>query len=180
MSFCLYGGGDLVIKLCLTFSNPLDCSPQATLSMGFPRQEYWSRLPFLSPGILPNPGIEPRSPALRVILYQLNHQESPSFCLYPVPIFLLQFFLICMCLIMVWNKKNYVYNQTSLRIIMNWSLWPRLMGNFQRRALNTHSLESGEAWLVGLATSQMLQGDIILVYLPGFKPTSLVVSTLRK
>ena len=38
---------------------------QAPLSMGFPRQEYWSGLPFLSSGDLPNPGIEPRSPTLR-------------------------------------------------------------------------------------------------------------------
>ena len=37
---------------------------QAPLPMGFPRQEYWSGLPFLSPGDLPNPGIEPVSPAL--------------------------------------------------------------------------------------------------------------------
>ena len=37
---------------------------QAPLSMGFSRQEYWSGLPFPSPGDLPNPGIEPRSPAL--------------------------------------------------------------------------------------------------------------------
>ena len=37
---------------------------QASLSMGFSRQEYWSGLPFPSPGDLPNPGIEPRSPAL--------------------------------------------------------------------------------------------------------------------
>ena len=33
--------------------------------MGFSRQEYWSRLPFPSPGDLPNPGIEPGSPALQ-------------------------------------------------------------------------------------------------------------------
>ena len=32
--------------------------------MGFPRQEYWSGLPFPSPGDLPHPGIEPESPAL--------------------------------------------------------------------------------------------------------------------
>ena len=32
--------------------------------MGFPRQEYWSKLPFHSPGDLPDPGIEPTSPAL--------------------------------------------------------------------------------------------------------------------
>ena len=37
---------------------------QASLSMGFSTQEYWSGLPFPSPGDLPNPGIEPRSPAL--------------------------------------------------------------------------------------------------------------------
>ena len=35
---------------------------QAPLSMGFPRQEYWRGLPFPSPGDLPNPGIEPKSP----------------------------------------------------------------------------------------------------------------------
>ena len=37
---------------------------QAPLSMGFPKQEYWSGLPFPSPGDLPNPGIEPVSPGL--------------------------------------------------------------------------------------------------------------------
>ena len=37
---------------------------QASPPMGFSRQEYWSGLPFPSPGDLPNPGIEPRSPAL--------------------------------------------------------------------------------------------------------------------
>ena len=38
---------------------------QASLSMGFSRQEYWSGLPFPSPADLPDPGIEPRSPALQ-------------------------------------------------------------------------------------------------------------------
>ena len=38
---------------------------QALLSMEFSRQEYWSGLPFPSPGDLPDPGIEPRSPALQ-------------------------------------------------------------------------------------------------------------------
>ena len=41
----------------------IDC--QASLFMGFPRQEYWSGLPFPSPGDLPEPGIELRSPALQ-------------------------------------------------------------------------------------------------------------------
>ena len=39
-------------------------SHQAPLSMGFPRQDYWSGLPFSSPGDLPYPGIKPESPAL--------------------------------------------------------------------------------------------------------------------
>ena len=39
---------------------------QASLSMEFSRQEYWSGLPFPSPGELPDPGIKPRSPALQV------------------------------------------------------------------------------------------------------------------
>ena len=38
---------------------------QASRSMGFSRQEYWSGLPFPSPGDLPNPGAEPGSPALQ-------------------------------------------------------------------------------------------------------------------
>ena len=42
-------------------SYPMDCSPQAPLSMGFPREEYWSRLPFPPPGDLPDSGIEPAS-----------------------------------------------------------------------------------------------------------------------
>ena len=41
--------------------------------MGFSRPEYWSGLPFPSPGNLCNPGIKPRSPELQ-ILYQLSHQ----------------------------------------------------------------------------------------------------------
>ena len=47
------------------FETPWTVAYQASLSMGFSRQEYWSVLPFPSPGDLPNPGIEPGSPALQ-------------------------------------------------------------------------------------------------------------------
>ena len=47
---------------CLTLRSPMDCSPPAPLSMGFPRQEYWSGLPLPAPGDLPGPGIQPASP----------------------------------------------------------------------------------------------------------------------
>ena len=47
------------------FEMPWTVVYQASLSMGFSRQEYWSGLPFPSPGDLPDPRIEPRSPALQ-------------------------------------------------------------------------------------------------------------------
>ena len=49
-----------------SFATPWTVAHQAPLSMGFPRQEYWSGLPFPSPGTLPNSGIKPISPALQV------------------------------------------------------------------------------------------------------------------
>ena len=47
------------------FATPWTVAHQAPLSMGFSRQEYWGGLPFPSPEDLPDPGIEPRSPALQ-------------------------------------------------------------------------------------------------------------------
>ena len=47
-----------------SFVTPWKVVCQVPLSMGFPRQEYWSGLPFPPPGNLPNLGIEPASPAL--------------------------------------------------------------------------------------------------------------------
>ena len=47
------------------FATPWTVSHQAPQSMGFSRQEYWSGLPFPSPGDLPDAGIKPRSPELQ-------------------------------------------------------------------------------------------------------------------
>ena len=55
--------GGLVTKSCL--ATPWTVACQAPLSMGFPRQEYWSGQPFPSPEDLPNPSIKPRPPALQ-------------------------------------------------------------------------------------------------------------------
>ena len=52
--------------MCLTLATPWTIDCQASLTMGFSRQEYWSGLPFPFLGDFPNPGIEPRSPALQV------------------------------------------------------------------------------------------------------------------
>ena len=58
-------GGGLVAKLCPTLATPCTIAYQAPLSVALPRQDYWSGLPFPSPGDLPNSGIKPRSPALQ-------------------------------------------------------------------------------------------------------------------
>ena len=57
-------GDGLVAKSCPTLGTPWTVACQAPLSMGFPRQEYWSRLPFLTPGDLLSPGIKAEAPAL--------------------------------------------------------------------------------------------------------------------
>ena len=62
--FFLIVGGGLVAKLCPTLAILEIVAHQAPLSMGFSRQIYWSGLPWPPPGDLPNPGIEPTSPAL--------------------------------------------------------------------------------------------------------------------
>ena len=56
----------LVVLLCPTLYNATYCSPPGSSVHDFSRQEYWSEEPFLSPGDLPDPGIETRSPALQV------------------------------------------------------------------------------------------------------------------
>ena len=53
------------LQSCPTLCNPIDSSPPGSPSLGFSRQEYWSGLPFPSPGDLPDPEIEPMSPALQ-------------------------------------------------------------------------------------------------------------------
>ena len=59
-----------------SFVAPWTVARQAPLSMGFPRQEYWSELPFHSPGDLPDPGIKPASPAGGWILYHRGTWED--------------------------------------------------------------------------------------------------------
>ena len=63
------------------FTTPCTVTRQALLTTGVSRQEYWSRLPFPSPGDLPDPGIEPRShssPALQVDSVPTEPPGKPS------------------------------------------------------------------------------------------------------
>ena len=61
------------------FATPWTVAYQASLSMGFSRQEYWNGLPFPSPGSLPNPGIEPGSPELQTDTLLSEPQGSPVY-----------------------------------------------------------------------------------------------------
>ena len=67
------------------FCDPMACSSQAYLSMGFSRQEYWSGLPFPPLGDLPDPGIEPvfpKSPALSGRFFTAKPPGKPHVCVY--------------------------------------------------------------------------------------------------
>ena len=74
----------MLLLLLSRFSHVLLCAAlwaaacQGPLSVGFSRQEYWSGLPCPPSGDLPDPGIEPRSPALQADSLPLSHQESPT------------------------------------------------------------------------------------------------------
>ena len=69
--------------MLITQSQPTLCNPrtvacQAPPSMEFLRQEYWSGLPFPSPGDLPNPGIEPGSPSLQADYLSSEPPAKPT------------------------------------------------------------------------------------------------------
>ena len=86
----------LAAQSCLTlfspvrlFATPWTVAHQAALSMGFSRQEYWSRLPCPPLGNLPNPGMEPRSPAWQV---DSLPSEPPG---KPLDTMLFLYFMLC-------------------------------------------------------------------------------------
>ena len=69
---------------------PWTVACQAPLSMGFPRQEYWSGLPLPSPGDLPDPRVDPESPALQADCLPTEpppiYEKSPFFS-FDLPLF---------------------------------------------------------------------------------------------
>ena len=72
------GGGGLVTKPCPTLLTPWTVAHQAPLSRGVSRQEYWSGLPFPSPGVFPAQQSNPGLLHCRQILYQLSYNGSLS------------------------------------------------------------------------------------------------------
>ncbi|CAI9177398.1 unnamed protein product [Rangifer tarandus platyrhynchus] len=70
------------------FCGPKDCSPPGSFVHGIFQQKYWSRLPFPSPGDLPDPGIEPRSAALQAdsLPFELIIRENNNQNYFEVPL----------------------------------------------------------------------------------------------
>ena len=100
----------LVAPSCLALCDPVwTIAHQAPPSMEFPRQEYWSELPFLPLGDLPDPGIEPRSPALQEDSLPLSHLGSPflSSWIFKYWLILTFFSADCSFLVMLCQKCNH-------------------------------------------------------------------------
>ena len=66
------------LSLVQLFAAPQTVAHQASLSMGFSRQEYWSRLSFPTPGDLPDSGIKPESPESLVLASGFFTTEPPG------------------------------------------------------------------------------------------------------
>ena len=79
-----------VAQSCLTLCDPVDTpgAHQAPLSMEFSRQEYWSRLPFSSPGDLPDSETEPGSPALQADSLLSEPPGKPKICIHKLIYFI--------------------------------------------------------------------------------------------
>ena len=78
VDLCLLMYGSLITKLCPTLGIPRTAACQAPLSMGFPRQEYWSGLAFPSPEDSPIHGIELPSLHWQANSLPLNHLGKPT------------------------------------------------------------------------------------------------------
>ena len=84
-----------VAQSCSTLCDPWTVTHQAPLSMEFSSQEYRSGLPFSSPGDLPDPGIEPMSPALQADSVLSETTRKPKFCKQTVSVFPIYLEAIC-------------------------------------------------------------------------------------
>ena len=110
------------------FATPWTIAHQAPPFMGLSRQKYWSGLPFLSTGDLPNPGMEPRSPALRADALTSEPPGKPHCLIYWVSKFKYLFSFLdvvagqslsCIQLFVIpWTTEH----QYSLPFTISWSL----------------------------------------------------------
>ena len=99
------------------FVTPWTITHQAPLSMGFSRQEYWSGLPFPTPGDLPNPGIELAFPALAGGFFTTEPPEKPySFILATLV------FIFCCQLRMKWKGLHFLLSLPLCIRTFQWAM----------------------------------------------------------
>ena len=99
----------MLLSCAQLLATPWTAAHQPPLSMRFSRQGYWSGLPFPSPGDLPNPRIEPGSPALQADSFLIDLQGSPYQCKFPLKRILcpgLELFLSILVLLAFSSKKH--------------------------------------------------------------------------
>ena len=87
------------------FATPWTIARQAPLSMEFSRQEYWSGLPFPSPGKLPDPGMEPESLPLQADSSPSDTREAPVVCITYI-IFRYPINVLKPCCLMIWTSPS--------------------------------------------------------------------------
>ena len=97
LSLCHAAADVRSVSRCPTLWPPWTVAHQAPLSTEVSRQEYWSVLPFPTPEDLPDPGIEPTSPALAGIFFTTEPPGKPYFCC-------LSFWLYFSSLLIYWRK----------------------------------------------------------------------------
>ena len=95
----------LISQSCLTLCDPTDYSPPGFSDHEFPGQEYWSVLPFPSPGDLPNPGIKSEYPALQADSLPSEPPGKPNYIYVCVCVCV----YICVCLCMNICICVYIY-----------------------------------------------------------------------
>ena len=120
-----------------SFATPWTVAHQAPLSMGFPRQEHWSGLPFPSPGDLPDPGIKPVSLALAGGFFITEPPGKPEF-----PVRSAVFHFIC-------NAKKRTLNTTLKKFLHLWKTCPEGRGGGGCEGIHEVPLSNDRGWNCG-------------------------------
>ena len=148
-------GGSLVTKWCLTLMTPWTVAPQTPLSIGFPRQEYWSGLPFPSPGHLPHPGIKPASPALQVNSLLTESPGKHRLIVQMTPI------LHSICIWIIWleifNSSGWKDSVFLCNLILNLTMWLALANGISAEVRHLR-LKKGFAPFASAGTVRIYQG----------------------
>ena len=121
-----------VLSCVWLFASPRTVARQAPLSMGFPRQEYCSELPFPSSGDLPDPGIEPTSPTLASSCFTTEPLEKPSET-YRVTIIFKQKI-----------RSHYLKSISLLITVVRWNIWNY---DYSEKSKVVWKDEHGSSWL---------------------------------